>query len=277
LRAGIEAGRGGENVGESRTRRRSRWRTAVAALLALTAQPSIAFDPGGYGRILEAHTQEVSDTAGVRVDYEALRGSSGWRSVVASLAASDPSALTTRSARLAFWINAYNVLAIDLVTRNWPVASIRDIGSFLRPVWKREAGRIGGRAYSLDEIEHGILRPLGEPRIHAAIVCASVSCPSLARTPYRATELDAQLDASLARWLADPRKGSRLDAGAGVLRLSAIFQWFADDFDAAGGVLPYLTPHLPEATRRWLAAHGGKAELAYFAYDWSLNALDDPS
>jgi hypothetical protein len=233
----------------------------VLALFALAGEPAAAFDAGGYGRILEAHTQEVSDTAGVRVDYEALRGSSDWRSVVAGLSASDPNALTTRSERLAFWINAYNVLAIDLVTRHWPVASIRDIGSFLRPVWKHEAGRIGGRAYSLDEIEHQILRPLGEPRIHAAIVCASVSCPSLARTPYRAAELDAQLDASLGRWLANPHKGSRLDAAAGVVRLSAILQWFADDFDAAGGVLPYLTPHLPEATRRWLAAHGGERRI----------------
>ena len=61
-----------------------------------------------------------------------------------------------------------------------------------------------------------------------------------------------------------------------MLRLSAIFDWFAEDFEAADGVLPYLTPHLPEPTRRWLAAHGGEAELAYFDYDWSLNTLGDP-
>jgi hypothetical protein len=253
------------------------WWLALAGLSALAGQPAAGFDLDGYGRILESHTKPVSDSAGVRVDYEALRSSADWRSVVASLVASDPSALTTRSERLTFWINAYNVLAIDLVTRNLPIASIRDIGSFLRPVWKHEAGRIGGRAYTLDEIEHQILRPLGEPRVHAAIVCASVSCPSLARTPYRTPQLDVQLDAALARWLADPRKGSRLDPAAGVLQLSAIFDWFAEDFEAAGGVLPYLTPHLPEATRRWLAEHGGKAELAYFDYDWSLNSLGDSS
>lgn len=247
----------------------------TVALAGLTAPAARALDLDRYGRVLEAHTREVPDTAGVRVDYRALRDSAEWRAVLASLAASDPGRLASRSERLAFWINAYNVLAIDLVARNLPLESIRDVGSLLRPVWKREAGRVGGRGVTLDEIEHAILRPLGEPRIHAAIVCASVSCPPLARSPYRAERLDAQLDASLARWLADPRKGSHLDPAAGVLRVSRIFEWFAGDFAAAGGVLAFVTPHLPEATRRWLAAHGGEAELAYFDYDWSLNALRD--
>jgi hypothetical protein len=253
------------------------WGIALLALFALTGQPAAAFDLDGYARILDAHTKEVSDTAGVRVDYAALRGSPDWQKVVASLAASDPNRLETRPERLSFWINAYNVFAIDLVARNLPIESIRDIGSFLRPVWKHEAGRIQGRAYTLDEIEHQILRPLGEPRIHAAIVCASVSCPSLARTPYRASELDAQLDAALAAWLANPRKGSRLDPSAGVLRLSSIFDWFAEDFEAAGGVLAYLEPHLPAATRRWLETHRAEVELDYFDYDWSLNSLGERS
>ena len=118
---------------------------------------------------------------------------------------------------------------------------------------------------------------MGEPRIHAAIVCASVSCPSLAREPYHAESLDAELDAALERWLADPRKGSRLDAERGVLVLSPIFDWFADDFAAAGGVLPFVAPHLPEATRAWLTQHGGRARLEFFDYDWSLNDLGGSS
>ena len=186
----------------------------------LAAPPAAAFDLELYQRLLREHTREVSDAAGVRVDYAALRRSEDWRRLVASLSASDPAQLAERSQRLAFWIDAYNVLAIELVVRNQPRESIRDIGTLFSPVWKREAGRIAGRPYSLDEIEHAILRPLGEPRIHAAIVCASVSCPSLAREPYRAETLDAQLDASLRRFLADPRKGSRLDAARGALVLS---------------------------------------------------------
>jgi hypothetical protein len=214
----------------------------------------------------------VSDAAGVRVDYAALARSADWQRLVDGLAASDPARLVSRSERLAFWINAYNVLAIDLVARHHPVASIREIGSLWRPVWKREAGRVGGRRVTLDEIEHATLRPQGEPRIHAAIVCASVSCPALAREPFRAERLEAQLDAALAAFLADPRKGSRLDRERGVLWLSRVFDWFAEDFAASGGALAFLRPHLPEPTRAWLEAHAD-VELAFLDYDWSLNGL----
>jgi hypothetical protein len=91
------------------------------------------------------------------------------------------------------------------VRRHYPIDSIRSIGSFFSPVWKKTAGEIGGRSYTLYEIEHEILRPMGEPRIHAAIVCASLSCPPLRREPYRAAELEAQLEDNVRRWLADPR------------------------------------------------------------------------
>jgi hypothetical protein len=242
----------------------------VASLVPVSAG---ALDRALYARLLAAHTREVADTAGVRVDYAALRASPDWRALVASLGAADPARLSTRAERLAFWIDAYNVLAMDWIVRSEPVASIRELGSLLRPVWKREAGRVGGRAYTLDEIEHGILRKLSEPRIHAAIVCASVSCPSLAREPYRPESLDAQLDASLRRFLADPRKGARLDAERGVLVLSPIFDWFAEDFAAAGGALAFVRPHLPEATRAWLASRDADVRITYFDYDWSLNGL----
>lgn len=237
------------------------------------APPARALDRALYARLLAAHTREVADTAGVRVDYAALRASPDWRALVASLAGADPARLATPAERLAFWIDAYNILAMDWIVRSAPVESIRDLGSLLWPVWKREAGRIGGRAHTLDEIEHGILRKLSEPRIHAAIVCASVSCPSLAREPFRPETLDAQLEAALRRFLADPRKGSRLDAERGVLVLSPIFDWFAEDFAAAGGALAFVRPRLPEATRARLAAHEGRVRLEYFDYDWSLNAL----
>jgi hypothetical protein len=237
----------------------------------LAAAPAAALDLDLYARVLAEHTHPVPDRAGVRVDYAALRVSADWRALVASLSASRPPPLTERSEALAFWINAYNLLAIDLVVEGKPAASIRDLGSLLRPVWKREAGRIGGKAVTLDEIEHEILRKQGEPRIHAAIVCASVSCPSLAREPFRPASLDAQLDAALRGFLADPRKGARLDAERARLTLSPIFDWFEEDFAAAGGVLGFVRPHLPEATRRSLDTQADRVELDWFDYDWALN------
>jgi hypothetical protein len=250
--------------------------TALSAgLAALAPAPGSAFDRALYARILAGHTREVEaadDAARVRVDYAGLRASPDWQALVASLGASDPEAFTSREERLAFWIDAYNVLAIDVVVRHYPVASIRDVGSLIRPVWRLEAGTIGGRPYTLDDIEHRILRPLGEPRIHAAIVCASVSCPPLRREPYAPDRIDAQLADQMRRWLADPLKGSRVEADEGALRLSKVFDWFPEDFASAGGVVTFLTPYLPEATRAWLAVHRDPA-LRYFAYDWSINDL----
>jgi len=174
----------------------------------------------------------------------------------------------SRDARLAFWINAYNILAIDLVRRHYPIDSIRSIGGLFSPVWKERAGEIGGRAYTLHEVEHEILRPMGDPRIHAAIVCASLSCPPLRREPYRAATLDAQLEDNVRRWLADPRKGVLIDRSTKTLYLSRILDWFAMDF--GDGVLPFVTAHLPDEQASWIRAQRG-LRIRYLEYDWTLN------
>lgn len=248
-------------------------RIALILALGLPAVPSRGLDLDLYARLLSEHTREVPDLAGVRVDYAALAGSDDWRRLVAGLAADDPGALADREATLAYWINVYNVLAIDMVVQHHPVGSIRDIGSFLRPVWKRPVAPVGGRPTSLDHVEHDVLRPLGEPRIHAAIVCASLSCPPLAREPYRAERLDAQLDAGFRRWLADPRKGVRLDRASRTLHLSPIFDWFEEDFEVSGGVLATVRRFAPPDVAAWIAEHGDDARIRYLDYDWSLNGL----
>jgi hypothetical protein len=223
-----------------------------------------------YSVALLQHTHETKDVAGVRVDYPAIAADRFWKAMVSGLA--PPADSAPQAERLAVWINAYNILAIDLVARHWPVASIRDVGSLLRPVWKRPAGRIGGRAYSLDEIEHGILRPLGDPRVHMAIVCASTSCPSLTREPFVAARIDAQLDAAAARIVADPWKGVRVEAQG--VRLSKIFDWFAADFAASGGVLAFVRRHAAPDLVAALDRLGPDPALSYFDYDWSVNGGD---
>ena len=244
----------------------------VAAVLATPAGAE-ALDEALYARLLERHTREVPDVARTRVDYAGLAGSADWRRLVANVGHTRPAALADRDSRLAYWINVYNILTIDLVLQHYPVDGIRDIGHLLRPVWKRPAGLVAGRSYSLDEIEQRILRPLGEPRIHAAIVCASVSCPALRREPFTAAQLDAQLDAALRGWLANPEKGLRIDRTTGTLWLSRIFKWFEEDFEAQGGVIPFIAPHLGDRDRAWLERHGTGASIEHLDYDWSLNDL----
>jgi hypothetical protein len=246
-------------------------RIAIVAALSVTLAASAApgLDDARYATILERHTVAVDDIASTQVDYGSLRSSGTWEALLRSLRESDPSRLRTRNERLAFWINAYNILAIDLVRRHYPIDSIRSIGRLFSPVWKKTAGEIAGRPYTLHEIEHEILRPMGEPRIHAAIVCASLSCPPLRREPYRAAELDAQLEDNVRRWLADPRKGARIDRSSRTLHLSPILDWFAEDF--GDDVLPFVGAHLPAAEAKWLRAQGRALRVRYFKYDWRLN------
>jgi hypothetical protein len=241
----------------------------AALVLASSAVEALALDEVLYATLLERHTVAVEDIASTRVDYRALRDSQDWQKLVESLRQSQPARLGSRNEKLAFWINAYNILAIDLVQRHYPVDSIRSIGSFFSPVWKKPAGEIAGRDYTLQEIEHEILRPMGEPRIHAAIVCASLSCPPLRREPYRPSGLDAQLEDNVRRWLADPRKGARIDRSTSTLYLSPILEWFAQDFN--GEVVPFVAAHLPKDDASWIQANEGALRVRYMDYDWSLN------
>jgi hypothetical protein len=241
-----------------------------ALVVLIVSGPVLATDLDAWQTILTRHTREVADIAGVRVDYAALKESAEWRALVASLARSDPQELRGRDETLAFWINAYNILAIDVVVQNHPVASIKDVGSLFRPVWKKPAGAVGGEIVTLDQIEHDILRPMGEPRIHAAIVCASLSCPPLRREPYRAETLSAQLDDNVRVWLADPRKGAGFEGDE--LQLSSILEWFAKDFEAAGGVVAFVAKHGPAAVQTELERRPDPP-IDYLPYDWSLNDI----
>jgi hypothetical protein len=239
----------------------------------MAGAPARSLDLELYARLLQRYTRAVPDIAGTRVDYAGLRRSAQWRQLVAGLASDHPEQLEGRAERLAYWIDVYNILAIDLVVRGHPARSIRDLGSWWRPVWKEPAGMVGGRPRTLDEVEHGILRPMGDPRVHGAIVCASLSCPPLAREPYRAATLDAQLDANVRRWLADPRKGLRVDQEDGVVWLSRIFDWFAGDFAAGGGTLAFVERYAPPADAAWIRTHAADAKVRFLDYDWRLNAL----
>jgi hypothetical protein len=225
-----------------------------------------------YALLLDEYTSATSEVVQVKVAYDGLARDARWKQVVSQLGRVSPSELRTPDEKLAFWIDAYNILAIELVIEHLPIESIKDIGGWFTPVWKKPAGTIEGRAYSLDEIEHEILRPMGEPRIHAAIVCASISCPPLRREPYDPSRLDAQLEDSLRVWLSNPNKGARLDREAGILHLSRVFDWFADDFEELGGVRVFVALHLSESDRRWLHGSAGKdVRIEYMPYDWRLN------
>lgn len=250
--------------------------TVVALVVGMGVPGARATDVDLYASTLEQYTRDVAETVGTRVDYPGLRVAAGWPKLIKSLRGSDLSRVRSTAQKKAFWINAYNILAIDRVVHGAPENSIRDLGSLFQSVWKQPAGMIDGLPVTLDQIEHEILRPMGDPRIHAAIVCASTSCPSLLREPWTADRLEDQFDRSLRRWLADPKKGVSIDRASNTVRLSRIFQWFAGDFESSGGVVRFVAGYLTESDGNWLRAHIDTVNVGYLEYDWTLNRLGDP-
>lgn len=247
---------------------------ASALLAASSVSPCVAASYGGaYGRLLAEHVR-AGTIAGIRlnlVDYAALGKDPDYAAALRELAAARPEDLATEDERFAFWANAYNLLAIKTIVDRYPIASIRDGGNFLFPVWKKTAGTVAGRDFSLDEIEHDVLRAkFREPRVHFAIVCASVSCPDLRTEPYTGTRLDEQLAEQTRLFLDNRGKGLASGPEGKSARVSMIFSWFADDFVPAGGVAAFLRNNASPETAKQIAGLEDDA-IGYLDYDWSLN------
>jgi hypothetical protein len=213
--------------------------------------------------------------AGV-VDYTGLaKNAAALDSYIQQLERARPG---TGAVAFAYWINAYNAFTLRLILDHHPkIDSIKDISSSDR--WKAKRWKAGGRLISLDAIEHEILRPMGDPRIHFAINCASISCPDLRSEAYLPTRLDKQLDDATRRFLSSPSKGSGVATESAffggenyILRVSKIFDWFEDDFVRwGGGVVSFVERHAPTRTAAFIATHRDDLELEEFDYDWSLN------
>jgi len=230
---------------------------------------------------------------GENVDYTALRGNQlyeDFHSCAAKLRDFDPSTLSDRSSRLAFWINLYNTLILDGVIALGLRRSImeRRAGlAFLR----QAAYVVGGQRVSCDDIEHGILRanrghPLYpgkqfgssdprlkwviepfEVRVHFALNCASHSCPPI--RAYSPTQLDSQLDLATRSYLT---ADVQILPEEKALYLPSIFKWFAGDFGGRKGIIDFVLSHLSDGPELlWLSKVRGKVSLRYKPYNWNLN------
>jgi len=245
---------------------------AIAALLGV-ALPAGAAGDDAYARLLRAHVRPgvVSGIKLALVDYRAVKADPAYVQAINALAESRPDALTSDAERIAFWVNAYNLAAIKAVLDQYPTKSIKDGGSLFSPIWKKKVATIGGTPYALDDIEYGILRKaFKEPRVHFAIVCASLSCPDLRAEPFDPARLDAQLDEQAIAFLSNPTKGVKPGPDSKTARASSIFKWFAGDFALSGGVAAFIrAKSSPEVAARVGALTD--AGLTYLDYDWTLN------
>lgn len=245
----------------------------LAFVLAANARPAFAAAPdhAAWDRLLKVYVKPGRDGVN-RVNYAAFksRGHQALKAYLASLQSADPTKLG-RNDRFAYYVNLYNAKTIDIVLDHYPVSSIKKIslggGLFASGPWKAKVVKVKGRALSLDDIEHGILRKqFKDPRVHYAVNCASIGCPNLPKEAFTGAMLNAQLDASARAYVNNPR-GFRF-VGA-KLTASSIYDWFQEDF---GGTERGVIQHARKYAKPELTAMLSKAaSINRFTYDWSLN------
>jgi hypothetical protein len=202
------------------------------------------------------------------VDYDGIRADPAFDRYVTGLGTATSDDLREPNDRLAFLINAYNALAIRGILDGYSPASM--FGRYR--YFKHRTYQLMGDPTTLEGLERGRILPLGEPRVHFAIVCASMSCPRLASHAYRPAELDDQLE-SAARAFANDGTRNRYDTQRKLAFVSSIFDWYQADFiAAAGSVQKYLARYVADPAARDLLAKDG-FELRYVPYDWDLNGV----
>jgi hypothetical protein len=239
------------------------------------ATPLVPFDKVDHS-VWQRLLRKYVDGNGM-VDYAAWKAVAGdtdaLKQYLAMLGRGDPEAPTAKEGKLAFWINAYNALTVYGILEVYPTSSIRNHTAKVLGynIWRDLLLSVAGKKYSLEEIEHRILRKLGEPRIHFAIVCASIGCPRLRNEAYTPERLEQQL-ADNTRDFFSRSEHFRVDAANRFVYVSPILQWFAEDFGPNPQArVKRLEKYLPEDNRIHELIEQGEFSVAYLDYNWNLN------
>ena len=254
-------------------------------LLGTTAAASAQQIPD-HGEFTEVVAAVVVES---RVDYAKLAGDdAGLRSYLAKLATTDIAAVTNGSHedRLAFWINAYNACMLKRVIEHYP---IKKAGGF-HGIKNRAAGRpensvwqikdvftgdhcaVAGKERSQDEIEHEIIRPMGDPRIHLAVNCAAISCPPLIARAYLGETVEEQLRDRVRSFMMDPAHFDVTTEGdKRIVRVNKVLDWFKEDFGDKDGIRAFFAEYADGLYRE--ALQDPDTELKFYDYDWTLNDI----
>jgi hypothetical protein len=255
--------------------------TVTEAFSAHAAGSTMTVDHAAWDGLLKSYVKPSADGVN-RVDYAAFKaaGHKPLKDYVSRLEATDPVKLD-RPEQFAFWANLYNAKTIDIILDHYPVASIRDIsiggglvGLLKKSVgaggpWKAEVSKVNGRALTLDNIEHDILRPVfKDPRVHYSVNCASYGCPNLGTEAFTGARLDMQLDAGARAFVNHPR-GIAVEGGK--ITASSIYDWFQADFGgSAASVLAHVRKYATADTAKKIEA---LSAIDAYQYDWKLNDI----
>lgn len=196
-------------------------------------------------------------SASGNVNYKGLKSTeSKLDAYLKDLDANVPAGDWTKDEKLAYWMNAYNAFTIKLILNNYPVSKITDLHGG-KP-WDQKWISLGGKTYSLNDIEHTIIRPtFKDPRIHFAVNCAAKSCPPLLNKAYTGQNVDRELTKVTKAFV---NSASNKISNSSV-EISKIFEWYAEDF---GNIIDYLNQYAAEKV-------DSNAKVGYLPYNWALN------
>jgi hypothetical protein len=268
--------------------------TFLIAILAIFTPASAVFaqsfdhNYAAYEAQLKKHVKYLPDGKQSRVNYKGLAAERAeLTKTLDAFSAVTPVQFATfsKEQQMAFLINAYNAFTIELILTKYPdVKSIKDLGSTFSSPWKKTFFKLLGEERNLDWIEHDKLRPTGkniinggyqDPRIHVAIVCASIGCPALPPEAFTASKLDGQLESGMVKFVGDKTRNRYAD---GKLQVSSIFKWFKDDFEKGykgfGKVEDVFAKYADALSSDAAAQAQIRAKtvsISHLDYDWSLN------
>ena len=222
----------------------------LCATISVTAQN---FNHSMWNDMLQSYVNNEG-----KVNYKRIKADEKKLEIyLDTLSQNTPQESWKKAEKLAYWINAYNAFTIKLIIDNYPIKSIKDI----KQPWDKKFIDIDGELTSLNQIEHDILRKMNEPRIHFAIVCASVSCPKLQNTAFEPSKIEEQLTNATKEFLADSSKNNISQES---IKISKIFDWFSKDFTQDGSLINFLNQY-SEVTI------SPSAKKQFKNYNWALN------
>ncbi len=215
---------------------------------------SIVFDHSLWDDLLQKHVSNKGN-----VNYKGFRADKKeFNFYLKSLSENPPQESWSKSATLAYWMNVYNAFTVKLILDNYPTKSIKDI----KGPWSHRFIKIGEKWYTLNDVEHRIIRKMGEPRIHFALVCAAVSCPKLYNKAFTANNLEEDLSLLTRGFLNDSTKNNISEKG---IKLSKIFKWYGGDFKKNGNSLIDFLNAYTDVTI------SPNAKKSFKDYNWALN------
>lgn len=238
----------------------------VSLVIALVLAISYAFAQKApshqqWDKLLKKHV----DASGM-VNYKGFKNDKAeLDAYLQTLSSNSPQSGWSKNEEMAFWINAYNAYTVSLIVTKYPVKSIKDIAGKIYKIntpWDIKFINIGGKKYDLNNIEHGILRKkFDDPRIHFALVCASISCPKLQQQAYTGSALDKQLDDAGKEFLNDKSKNN---ITSGKAQLSKYFSWYKGDFKKNGSLESFINKYSQTKIN-------ANTRIDYLDYNWNLN------